>query len=130
MPSPTSARACASTRGWSTGSDAARPLVITTSGRIVVVRSRSTAAPHWWHCVYGPAVGPYHSMAEVQAQLPCSSVTSFQCWSSAIAFRAGNQFPAMESPTRATVSRGCAVSPKTHGFGVSARGSARQPSLQ
>src|SRR5260370_29673753 len=97
---------------------------------MVVSRRRSTAAPHDWQAVKGPLILVSHSMVVVHGQSPCNSVTSFQWYCLAITSSAGNQFPATESPTRATVSFGCTVSPYTHPFGVADSWSTRQPCCQ
>ena len=102
-------------------------MVITTFGRMVVIRSCSTAAPQAWQAVSSPMPFQLSTRADDQGQLECSSVTSFQCLLTAIAFRASNHSPAAESPTRATVSTGLAVSPNTHSLGVLAPKSSRQP---
>src|ERR1700744_6106631 len=69
-------------------------------------------------------------MVEVSGQTECSSVTSFQCRSSAICFSGVNQSPASESPTSATVSTGSLVSPYTHSLGAAELSAPRQPSCQ
>src|SRR5215475_6258588 len=51
------------------------------------------------------------------------------CWVASL-FRAGNQLPAIESPTRTMVSRGLTASPYTHSFGTGEVASSRQPCRQ
>src|SRR6201999_3123824 len=87
----------------------------------------STAAPQLWQAVRSPMPFQLSTRVDDQGQLECSSVTSFQCLWTAIAFRASNHSPAAESPTRATVSTGLVVSPNTHSLGVLAAKSFRQP---
>src|ERR1700757_4442419 len=69
-------------------------------------------------------------MAELSGQTECRLVTSSQCRSAAIFSSGVNQSPAIESPTRATVSTGCDVSPKAHSLGVGAATGTRQPCRQ
>src|SRR5450756_2685726 len=66
------------------------------------------------------------SMVAVHSHVPCRSVTSFQCRCRAIWSSAGNQLPAIESPTIATVSAGFFVSPNTQTFSVVAVVASRQ----
>src|SRR5215475_10296674 len=94
---------------------------------MVVSRSCITALPQESHSLNGR---PLKSIVvAAQAQEARSWVISFQCRSTAIGWRAAHQFPATESPTRATVSTGCLVSPNTHSLGW-APCSTRQPSFQ
>src|ERR1700743_3999458 len=117
--------------GWSgVDSRLGYSLVITTSGRMVVIRSCSTAAPQAWQAVSSPMPFQLSTRVDDQGQLECSSVTSFQCLCAAIAFRASNHSPAAESPTRATVSTGWAVSPNTHSLGLLTGMSSRQPAVR
>jgi hypothetical protein len=105
-------------------------VVSTTSGRILVVRSCSTATPHWRQLVYGlPLSGSFISVA-VHAQFACRMVTSFQCSCRAMMFSASHQLPATESPTSATVSRGWAVSPNVHTVSVTTCWGPRHPCAQ
>ena len=70
------------------------------------------------------------SIVAVHMQVPCRSVTSFQCRCSAIVSSAGNQLPSIESPTMATVSTGFFVSPNVQTFSAAARFASRQLSSQ
>src|SRR3984957_20993731 len=97
---------------------------------MVVTRSLSAAWPHCWQLVNAALVVGSISIVAVHEHRPRRSVTSFQCRWSAIFSSAGNQLPAPESPTRATVSTGFLVSPNGQAFSVAARGTSRQPSCQ
>ena len=70
------------------------------------------------------------SIVAVHEHRPRRSVTSFQCRWSAICSSAGNQLPAIESPTRATVSTGFLVSPNVQTLSVAVRVPSRHPSCQ
>src|ERR1700761_9165426 len=111
IPAPMSAWDGAPPAGCATVVRPGTPLVITTSGLILVSRSRTTAAPQEWQAVYGPPASGVTIIAAVSGQTECSSVISSQCRCTAIFCSGVNQSPAIESPARTTVSTGSLVSP-------------------